>query len=198
MTFPFTLCTYRKLATHSMSKGFQSTSLGLFALHLPITLHRGCRYYMATPSEMKTQFKESGFELRTPDSHTEQCTTLNSRMGPSRAAYSKETGINHESVLDELQYFSVASGALLPGVMHDVLEGILQYEAKLLLRHLIYDEGCFTLDQLNSRIGRMELGFMESSNRPSQISATTLQSQDSNLLTQNGWSMWPHWLRCYL
>ena len=65
-------------------------------------------------------------------------------------------------------------------------------------RHLIYDEGCFTLDQLNSRIGRMELGFMESSNRPSQISATTLQSQDNNLLTQNGWSMWPHWLRCYL
>ena len=162
------------------------------------TAHLGCRHCMTTPIEMKTQFKESCFELRTPDSHTEQCTTLNSRMGPSRAAYSKETGINHESVLDELQYFSVASGALLPDVMHDVLEGVLQYEAKLLLRHLIYDEGCFTLNQLNSRIGRMELGFMESSNRPSQISATTLHSQDNNLLTQNGWSMWPHWLRCYL
>ena len=82
--------------------------------------------------------------------------------------------------------FSVASGALVPDVMHDVLEGVLQYEVKLLLRHLIYDEHCFTLDQLNSRISRMELGYMESSNRPSEISAATLQSQDNNLLTQNG------------
>ena len=105
---------------------------------------------MATPSELKTRFKESEFELRTPDSHKEQCTILNSKTGSSRDAYSKETGINHESILNELQYFSVASGALVPDVMHDVLEGVLQYEVKLLLRHLIYDEHCFTLDQLNS------------------------------------------------
>lgn len=150
------------------------------------TAYRGCRHCMATPSELKTRFKESEFELRTPDSHKEQCTILNSKTGSSRDAYSKETGINHESILNELQYFSVASGALVPDVMHDVLEGVLQYEVKLLLRHLIYDEHCFTLDQLNSRISRMELGYMESSNRPSEISAATLQSQDNNLLTQNG------------
>ena len=84
------------------------------------------------------------------------------------------------------KYFSVASGALLPDIMHDILEGVLQYEAKLLLRHLIYEEGCLTLEQLNSRISRMELGYMESSNRPSEISTTTLQAEDSNLLTQDG------------
>ena len=154
------------------------------------TAYRGCRHCTATPVEMKMKFKESDFELRTPVTHKQQCITLDSKSGPSRVAYSKDCGINHTSVLDELQYFSVASGALLPDVMHDVLEGVLQYEVKLLLRHLIYDEGCLTLDQLNSRISRMELGYMESTNRPSEISAATLQARDSNLLTQNG--------KCYM
>ena len=143
---------------------------------------------MATPEELKTKFKESDFTLRTPVTHQQQCITLDGKSGPSRAAFSKDTGINHTSILDELQYFSVASGALLPDVMHDVLEGVLQYEAKLLLRHLIFAEGCLTLDQLNSRISKIELGYMESSNRPSEISTKTLQAQDNNLLTQNGMS----------
>ena len=132
--------------------------------------------YMATRVEMKTKFKESDFELRTPVTHEQQCISLDSKSGSSREDYSKNTGINHTSVLEELRYFSVASGALVPDVMHDVLEGVLQYEAKLLLRHLICDERCFTLDQLNSRISRMELGYMETSNRPSEISTATLQA----------------------
>lgn len=150
------------------------------------TAYRGCRHCMATPGDMKTKFKESDFELRMPITHKQQCITLDSKSGPSRSAFSKDSGINHTSILDELKYFSVASGALLPDIMHDILEGVLQYEAKLLLRHLIYEEGCLTLEQLNSRISRMELGYMESSNRPSEISTTTLQAEDSNLLTQNG------------
>lgn len=129
---------------------------------------------MAAPVDMKTKFKESDFELRTPVTHKQQCITLDSKRGSSRDAYSKDTGINHTSVLDELQYICVASGALLPDVMHDILEGVLQYEVQLLLRHLIYNEGCLTLDQLNSRISRMELSYMETSNRPSDISAATL------------------------
>lgn len=140
---------------------------------------------MATPEQLKTKFKESDFILRMPVTHRQQCITLESKSGQSRVVFSKEAGINHTSILHELQYFSVASGALIPDVMHDVLEGVLQYEAKVLLRHLIFAEGCFTLDQLNSRISKIELGYMESSNRPSEISASTLQSQD-HLLTQNG------------
>ena len=140
---------------------------------------------MATPEQLKTKFKESDFMLRTPVTHQQQCITLDSKSGSSRVAFSKDTGINHTSILDELQYFSVASGALLPDVMHNVLEGVLKYETKLFLKHLIFAEGCFTLDQLNSPISKIELGYMESSNHPSEISASTLQAQDGNLLTQN-------------
>ena len=41
----------------------------------------------------------------------------------------------------------------LPGdVMHDILEGILQYEAKELLKHAIFHEKFLSLDELNDLI----------------------------------------------
>lgn len=55
-------------------------------------------------------------------------------------------GVNCRSVLMELAYFDVCSGALLPDIMHDLLEGVLQYEAKLLLNHMI-NERCSDYSQ---------------------------------------------------
>ena len=57
-------------------------------------------------------------------------TAPNLRESGSEA--SKLYGINRDSILNKLAYFHVCSGALLPDVMHDVLEGTLQYEIKSL------------------------------------------------------------------
>ena len=67
---------------------------------------------------------------------------------PSGAA-SKEHGINRNSILNELTYFHVCDGSLLPDVMHDILEGSLQYEVKLMLQVMVNTEGYFSLDDLN-------------------------------------------------
>ena len=67
--------------------------------------------------------------------------------------------------------------------MHDLLEGALQYEVKLMVRKFILDDGYFTLEHLNGKLENMELGYMESKDRPSSIADTTLKSQD-NRLTQ--------------
>ena len=48
--------------------------------------------------------------------------------------YSTVFGINHRSPLEPLSHFSVASGALLPDIMHDVLEGALPLEIKHMLK----------------------------------------------------------------
>lgn len=56
---------------------------------------------------------------------------------------------------------------------------------KLLLRVLIDGEGYFTLDYFNSHLETFELGYMESSNRPTVISPQTLRSS-GNSLKQNG------------
>lgn len=117
-------------------------------------------------------------------SHKSHCELVE---GPSISGinYSKEYGINHNSVLNTLSYFHVCNGGLVPDIMHDLLEGALQYEVKLMLRKFILDDGYFTLEHLNDKIENMELGYMESKDRPSSIADITLKSQDSRL-TQAG------------
>ena len=75
----------------------------------------------------------------------------------------------------------MTSGALIPDVMHDVLEGVLQYETKLLLREFINIDHYFTLPQLNHQISAFELGYSEIKSRSSPLSHTTLQERESNL-----------------
>ena len=78
----------------------------------------------------------------------------------------------------------MCNGGLVPDIMHDVLEGALAYEAKLLLVYLI-KEKFFTLGELNSRLENLELGYMEAKDRPTLIASNTLYSS-SNKLKQEG------------
>ena len=45
-------------------------------------------------------------------------------------------GIHHDSILNSSQFYHVTEG-LPPDIMHDILEGALQYEVKELLKYLI-------------------------------------------------------------
>lgn len=48
--------------------------------------------------------------------------------------YSVAFGVNRRALLDNLLYFDVTSGALIPDIMHDILEGALPLEVKLMLK----------------------------------------------------------------
>ena len=69
--------------------------------------------------------------------------------------------------------------------MHDVLEGVLQYEVKLMLQYMIIIESYFTLNMFNSKLENLELDATESVNRPTSISAKNIKSE-GNSLKQNG------------
>ena len=60
----------------------------------------------------------------------------------------------------------MCDGSLIPDVMHDILEGMLQYEVKLLLQYFVNFENYLTLETLNSKVENVELGGVESKNRP--------------------------------
>ena len=94
---------------------------------------------------------------------------------------SKECGINRNSVLNDLKYFHVCNGSLIPDIMHDVLEGVLQYEVKLMLQHMINIESYFTLNTFNSKLENLELDAAESVSRPTSISAKNINSEGSSL-----------------
>lgn len=51
--------------------------------------------------------------------------------------YSMAFGVNRRALLDTLRYFDV-SGALIPDIMHDILEGVLPLELKLMLINKVY------------------------------------------------------------
>ena len=98
---------------------------------------------------------------------------------------SKEFGINRNSALNELAYFNVCDGSLIPDIMHDILEGALQYEVKLMLKVMITTENYFTLPHFNSRLENLDYGYMEIKDKPTVIASQTLNS-DGNSLRQNG------------
>ena len=129
------------------------------------------------------QFCEDAFDLRSLESYHEheQCEELDT--GPYDQ-YSKEYGLNIRSAFTQLKYFDLCNGSLLTDIMHDVLEGVLQYEVKLVLRHCVVSKKYFQLSFLNMHIDNYELGFMEAANRPS-IKKETLKSSD-HFLKQNG------------
>ena len=70
----------------------------------------------------------------------------------------------------------------LPGdAMHDVLEGLLQYEVKELLKCAVNEHQFFTLDNLNCWIQNFDYGYPDVSNKPCAISSATLNSSTNSL-----------------
>ena len=64
-------------------------------------------------------------------------------------------------------------------IMHDFLEGALQYEIKLFLHH-VTTTGILSLDDLKYAIQSFDYGFADASNKPSVI--YNLSLQNNNLL----------------
>ena len=87
-------------------------------------------------------------------------------------------GINVESVLNSSTYFHVVDG-LPPDIMHDVLEGVLPYEIKLMIAHY-FQNGYFNLKEVNKRLEVFNYGT-DSSDKPSSLSAASLCSSGAHL-----------------
>lgn len=82
-------------------------------------------------------------------------------------------------------YFHVCEGGLVPDVMHDLLEGALQYEVKILIKEMTRVEEYFTLDLFNTRLTTTELGYMEVKDRPTVLDDHKI-SNSGHTLSQSG------------
>jgi len=86
-------------------------------------------------------------------------------------------GLTHDSILNSLQFFHITEG-LPPDIMHDILEGGLQYEVKEMLQVFTEEKGYFTLDTLNKVIEEFKYGYTDSKDKPASIS---LSSSDHSI-----------------
>ena len=114
--------------------------------------------------------------LRDKGSHQEHCTSLEL---DTTGEVSKNTGINCDSTLNDLKYFHACDGTLLPDVLHDVLEGALPYEVKVMLQ--VFMKEYFSSDELNSRLDNFNFGYVESKEKPTPIAAKILKSEGSSI-----------------
>ena len=118
--------------------------------------------------------------LRTRESHEKQC----GEVQAYGEHFSKTYGINRKSILNDSWFYHVVGG-LPADIMHDILEGVLQYEAKEMLKRFIHVNSFFTLEELNNRIAAYDFGYYNDKNRPSPIIESKLSSTD-NSLKQHG------------
>lgn len=117
---------------------------------------------------------------RTRKTHATHIHDLN---GALSSHISTTYGVVFESILNTSKYFHVTDG-LVMDIMHDVLEGILQYEVKELIKYLVSEKIC-SLDYINRRISLFPYGYSDMGNKPSEISRDHLTSSDHKL-HQNG------------
>ena len=150
------------LAAHAIGgfKGSMSFSL------------RVCRTCMVTPDQIQQCYSESSCTLRTPENHFEQCSLLEGHL---RNHFSTTYGINFLSVLEEVPGFSVING-LPHDIMHDLYEGVVPFELKLLLQHCV-SRKYFTIDELNSRMD--SFGFAR--NEPRHIDPLVTRVGDTKI-----------------
>lgn len=79
----------------------------------------------------------------------------------------KSFGVQSECALNNLDFFDFLDCPSVD-IMHELLEGIVPYELKLVLLQLISLD-CFSLKEVNDRILAHNFGYLESKNRPSPI-----------------------------
>ena len=97
-----------------------------------------------------------------------------------RERLSTTYGVNRRSVLDDLTYFDVCK-CFPQDIMHILLEGVVPYETKFLLKLLIDGEKCLTLKELKSRMDSFDYGYMNTRNKPSPITRESINMADTKL-----------------
>lgn len=137
-----------------------------------------CRSCLTDKECSQKHFRENLFVVRTPDSHRAQCKLLN---GPDRLKVSIEYGINRCPALDSVSDFSVVKN-MPHDIMHDLFEGVIPYEMKLLIQHLIR-KSYIQLDILNHRLVAFDFGYSELGDKPAPI-------VDDSRLRQTASQMW--------
>lgn len=141
-----------------------------------------CRFCLLEKEDFQTVFSEDSpkMTLRTKELHAEHCQRIQSN--PSLPYV---MGVKKSCLLNSLQYFHTTENFSVD-IMHDILEGVGQFEMKLLIQHLI--ENYTTSAEVNRRIQSFNYGFMEQNNKPPGVQLRD-GSNDLGLNATQSWCL---------
>lgn len=156
---------------------------GFFKFVESFVANRSCRVCFGHKEEFQTIFLGEEFELSNSESHNEHIEE--SRQNPAAVS---QSGVKRGCIFNSLHYLHVTENAV-PDIMHDLLEGVVSMEVKLVLHKFIYVDNFFTLATFNSYLSNHSYGFCDQKNKPSCLLESTLKSRD-NSLKQHASQMW--------
>jgi hypothetical protein len=145
-----------------------------------------CRLCCASKEQCHNMVCERSDIIRTKEQHAEYVKEEYDRQNESHTYV-----VKRNSIFYELKYFNVAENQTID-IMHDILEGIFQYELKLVLNHCIFSN-VFTENTVNRRINAYDYGISESSDKP--ISYNLIKpGKDLGLSAAQSWCLARHFI----
>ncbi|XP_056289148.1 uncharacterized protein LOC130205674 [Pseudoliparis swirei] len=139
-----------------------------------------CRFCLADKEDFQTEFTEDSpkITMRTQALHAEHCQQMETNP---RLPY--VMGVKQSCLLNSLQYFNTCEHFSVD-IMHDILEGVAQFEMKLIILHVI--DQYTTSKEVDRRIKSFNYGYMEQNNKPPTLKLV----EDSNNLGLNAIQSW--------
>ncbi|XP_053475799.1 uncharacterized protein LOC128605004 [Ictalurus furcatus] len=122
------------------------------------------RFCLISKEEVQSIFTEdhSGLIFHSKEVHTEHCKALNENP-ELRSIY----GVKKSCVHNSLQYFHCTDNYAVV-IIHDLLEGVVQYELKLFFEYLVKQD-YVSLNTLSNRIQSFNYGYTDCKNKPSGL-----------------------------
>lgn len=136
---------------------------GLFGFVESFTANYCCQFCLTDKTELQSVFSEDhpGLTLRSKELHQEPCAAI--QQNP---ALPSTFGVKKTCLLNSLQLFHTSDNCAVD-IMHDLLEGVVQYELKLVFQYLI--KNYISLISLSERIDSFNYGYTQRRNRPSRL-----------------------------
>lgn len=94
--------------------------------------------------------------------------------------YSVSYRVVRRSILLDVNSYYMFEGGLPHDIMHDLYEGVVQYEIKLLLNYFV-DKNLLTIQEFNKRLINFDYGYSEVADKPTPITRANFKSGDKKL-----------------
>jgi len=98
-------------------------------------------------------------------------------------------GLKNDSVLHCLRYFHCCTSNVFDP-MHDLLEGVVPFTIKCVLKHFVKTRNLFTIYQFNDRLNNFRYGPIEKCNKPSPNFTPAMLNSNSKKLKQKSSQSW--------
>lgn len=142
-----------------------------------------CRTCLIVREDFKLNYNSTA-QLRTKELHNAQLGDI--IQNPSKA---KEFGFKTDSILNASKYFHITNNFVFD-TMHDIFEGVAQFDLKWILHDFICNKKYFTVSYLNSRINFFKYGAPEQKNKPSPNFTIEILNNNSSKITQKAIQTW--------